>query len=112
MIKFSAKKRTVSGEWIPVTTADLAGKTMQQFFDSCHGKEIVAEIEVNNIHCYLCGTPHWIERMQKKGKTASFQQAIIRLQELYPELLAQQIPGVDLVSRIFEGSNLETVEII
>jgi len=105
MIMIAIKQRDESGRWHHVYAADLAGKTLLQFFQDSVGREIVAEVNIEGRRLFFCGTEHWRERMNRaeKGEAISFDQAIQRLKQIRPELLAEKIPGLDIVADVFEG---------
>ena len=105
MITIAIKKRDDLGRWEPIAAADLAGKTLLQFFQESEGREIVAEVNLEGRRLFFCGTDLWLERMsqQDKGEAISFGAAIQRLKQIRPELLAEKIPGLDIVAAVFEG---------
>jgi len=111
MITVSIKKREESGQWKLIPAADLAGKTLLQFFQESEGREIVAEVNLEGRRLFFCGTERWQDRMsqQDKGEAISFDQAIQRLKKIRPELLAETIPGLDIVTDVF-GEGCEIVE--
>ena len=73
------------------------------FFQESDGVEIVAEVNLDGRRMFFCGTDHWLERMKLKGEAVSFDDAIQRLKQINPELLAETFPVMDMVSNAFEG---------
>ena len=103
MITITIKKRTETGQWQHVFADDLAGKTLLMFFQQSVGAEIVAEVNLDGRRLFFCGTDYWLERMKQKGEAVSFDYAIQRLKQINPELLAEKLPDLDIVSNVFEG---------
>ena len=103
MTTITIKQRTDSGQWKYISAADLAGKTLLMFFQESVGVEIVAEVNLGGRRMFFCGTAHWLERMKQKGEAVSFDDAIQRLKQINPELLAEKLPDLDIVSNAFEG---------
>jgi len=115
MITVSIKKRDeATGQWKLIQAADLAGKSLLQFFQESEDKEIVAEVNLEGRRLFFCGTDRWVDRMnqQDKGEAISFDQAIQRLKKIRPELLAEKIPGLDIVADVFEGCKVVEHKII
>jgi len=106
-VTWSIKEK--NGEkWDFILLADMAGKTLEQFFIEATGREIVAEFIINGERCYFCGNEHWLDRMKKKGRAVTFAQAIDQLRERNPGLLAEVIPGMAEAEKAFPGSILES----
>jgi len=105
MITVSIKKRDEAGQWKLIPAVDMAGKSLLQFFQESEGQEIVAEVNLEGRRLFFCGTERWVDRMkqQDKGEAISFNQAVQRLKQIRPELLAEKIPGLDIVADVFEG---------
>ena len=103
MITLTIKQRTESGQWEYISAADLAGKTLLMFFQQSVGAEIVSEVNLDGRRLFFCGTDYWLERMKQKGEAVSFDYAIQRLKQINPELLAEKLPDLDIVSNVFEG---------
>ena len=103
MITITIKQRNDSGRWEYLSAAALAGKTLLMFFQESGGVEIVAEVNLDGRRMFFCGTDHWLERMKLKGEAVSFDDAIQRLKQLNPELLAEKLPDLDIVSHVFAG---------
>ena len=103
MITITIKQRDDSGQWEYVSAATLAGKTLLMFFQESDGVEIVAEVNLDGRRMFFCGTDHWLERMKLKGEAVSFADAIQRLKQINPELLAETFPVMDIVSNVFQG---------
>lgn len=103
MITITIKKRADSGEWKYLLASDLKGKTLLTFFQQSIGVEIVAEINIDGRRMFFCGTDYWLERMKQKGEAVLFADAIQRLKQINPELLAEKLPDLDMVSDVFEG---------
>ncbi len=110
MVKLSIKIRDEHGRWKDLPVSDLVGKTLEQFFNESQGKEIVAEFELDGTKCYFAGTDHWIDRMSKKGKTISFEDAVTRLKEIRPDLLLDWLPDLGLVDEFFKCSTIDRIE--
>lgn len=96
-------KQKNGDKWELVPLSAVAGKTLEQILNDCDGKEIVAEFVIGGKRFYFCGTPHWLERMNRKGKAVGFQQAIEILRQRRPELLREEIPGLRDISDVFPG---------
>ena len=103
MTTITIKQRTDSGQWKYISAADLAEKTLLMFFQESVGVEIVAEVNLDGRRMFFCGTDHWLERMKQKEEAFLFDDAIQRLKQLNPELLAEKLPDMDIVSNVFEG---------
>ena len=97
MVKIEIKEREDSGRWAHMKTGEFVGKTIEQFFIAAQGREIVAEITIDDRRMFFCGTDHWCERMTAKGQAIRFDLAISKLKETNPDLLAETIPSIDLV---------------
>ena len=116
MITWSMKEKGVDG-WQPVPVAILGGMTLRQALEWMHGRELVAEFIIGGSNFYFCGTDHWKQRMNKKGKAVMAQEAIELLAASKPELLEEVCPGeaadaVNSVERIFgPGCELEKMGI-
>ncbi len=103
MVKIEIKQREDSGRWVHMKTSEFVGKTIEEFFLAAAGREIVAEITVDDRRMFFCGTDHWRERMSGKGQAILFDQGVARLKEINPELLTETIPDIDLVNNVFGG---------
>jgi len=114
MITVAIKERDDLGRWNSVPTADLAGKSFLQFFQESEGREVVAEVNLDGRRLFFCGTDRWVDRMnqQDKGEAISFDQAIQRLKQIRPELLAEKIPALDVVADVFEGCEITEHKIL
>jgi hypothetical protein len=73
------------------------------FFQESVGVEIVAEINLDGRRLFFCGTDYWLERMKQIGEAVLFDDASQRLKQLNPELLAEKLPALEMVSNVFEG---------
>ena len=92
-VEWSMKERLKDGSWQPVALAELAGRTLRQALEWMHGREIVAEFKIGLGLYYFCGTDHWKQRMNKKGKAVLAQEATELLAASKPELLDELCPG-------------------
>jgi hypothetical protein len=106
-VTFSIKNRITAGKWEHVDINAIAGKTLEKMFLDFEGKEIVAEFVFGEEKFYFCGTPHWTERMARKGKAVSFITAVDILRTRRPELLGEIVPGIQDVAEVFPGSVME-----
>lgn len=97
-------RNTDTGEWKEFAAADLSGKKLGDFFTEAAGREIVAEVVYNGTRCFFCGTEHWRERMERKGKAVLFDRAISVLKEKNPQLLDEIIPGTEMFESAFPGT--------
>jgi len=105
---FSIKQRVTADKWEYVDINAIAGKTLEEMFLDFEGKEIVAEVIFGEEKFFFCGTPHWLERMSRKGKAVSFNAAVCILRARRPELLGEVIPGIQDVAEVFPGSVIES----
>lgn len=103
MITITMKQRTASGQWKYLYAADLAGKTLLTFFQESIEAEIVAEVNMDGRRMFFCGTEYWLERMKQKGEAMSFADAIQKLKQTNPRILAEKLPDLDIVSNVFDG---------
>ena len=111
MITIRIKKRTEAGQWQQISIDEYAGKTIEQFFRDADGTETVADVTIDGVSCFFCGTEHWLERMKQKGPAVSFDYAIARLRDTRPELLQEQIPHSTLFADVFPGATVEEMTI-
>lgn len=103
MITITIKQRSDSGQWKHISAVDLEGKTLLMFFQQSVGAEIVTEVNIDGRRMFFCGTDYWLERMKQKGDAVSFADAIQRLKQINPELLAEKLPALEIVCNVFEG---------
>lgn len=106
MITLAIKKRTESGQWQNIQAAEIAGKTLLIFFQESIDREIVVEVNLDGRRLFFCGTDHWLQRMKTKGEAVTFDYAIQRLKQINPQLLAEVLPEMDIVTDVFEGATI------
>lgn len=99
-VTFSIKQKS-GADWDLIKIESLAGKTLEQSLCGFVGKEVVAEFVVDQEQFFFCGNSFWLERMQRKGKAATFAQAMEILQARCPHLLKESIPGVQDIADVF-----------
>ena len=107
MLRFSVKERLDGGRWENVQAEEFAGKSIKQALLALADREAVAELVIDGRSFYLCSSPHWVERMQNKGKAMLIKDAINTLQGKMSELLHETIPSAAAVAEVFPGATLE-----
>lgn len=110
-VTIEIKQRTTTGQWDHLAASEYVGKTLEQFFASSNGKEIVAEINIDGRRMFFCGTDHWCQRMATKGQAIQFDKAIAHLQQHNPDLLTEVMPEIDTISNVFEGATVVSHEV-
>jgi len=60
----------------------------------------------------FCGNQYWLERSQRKGAAASFDEALNRLKDTRPDLLEEKTPADDLINEVFSGSTVESQNLV
>ena len=111
MIRFELKKRNESGQWKHIDIGVFAGKKLKELFSDLDGQEVVIEFLIDDQRCFFCGNQYWLERMQRKGPAASFDEALNRLRDTRPDLLEEKIPAADLIHDVFPGAKVESHEL-
>lgn len=110
MVKFEIKKRNEAGQWKHLDVGVFAGKTLKEVFLDLDGQEVVIEFLIDSKRCFFCGSNYWIERMQRKGPAVSFHEAINRLKDTRPDLLAEIIPAADIINKVFPGAEVDQID--
>lgn len=85
-IKIQIKSKGDDG-WQPINPAEVGGPTLREALSGFAEKMVVAEIDINEMKYYYCGTHHLQTMMAGRGRSFTTQETGSLLDSINPGIL-------------------------